>query len=111
MIRRFSILFDFVFKYIILEKTFKISQSWKIPIIPKLIIDENKENAIKTYYKIIKNIKIEINNQKLLFYTDESKTPGGTEAAEILMSTENVYKWAKCCLESPKNAYLPALCN
>ena len=58
-------------------------------------MNENKENVISIYYKIMKNINININHQKLLFYTDEFKTPGGTGAAVILMSNENVYNWAR----------------
>ena len=53
--------------------------------------DENKKNAMSIYYKIIKNIKIDINHQKLLFYTQEFKTSNETKTAVILMSNENVY--------------------
>ena len=70
MIKMFNILSEFVSKYITLEKTFN-------------------------HYKIIKNIKTNINHQKLLFYTDKFKTSNGSKTATILMSNENIYNWTK----------------
>ena len=73
MIKLFNTLFDFVSKYTIVKKTFKIRKSWKIPILSKIVMNENKKNVISIYYKIIKIINFNLNHQKLLFYIDGSK--------------------------------------